>query len=338
MPPKKGGAKKGGAKKGGAGGGGKKGKGGGVKKGKSKGKKVKDEGPLEWKLDQKRLEALQAEAKKSPLMAQLSGELAHLHVPFPPRPPFRHRGNVPGAIMLYGIAPEDAAGVLRVKAPIYPVLDVCDRVAVSRCWRAVRMHFLPTRKSSWVLRQERGGGDLADDDDDQGGAGGYDDDDGILADDDPASCGHLTLHGISRWLNSRGERFPAPGFPCKRSRSIISYHFHSFHSSFIHSFIHSFIRAWIHAFISSHFTYFIISSSIFRPTLSCQSTTDDEVVWRPLEVLVLRYFHRMQDGSGRILARWRQDPSACRPLVKAVRGAEHREKLRFEVDSLVAAA
>ena len=98
------------------------------------------------------------------------------------------------------------------------------------------MNFAPTRKSEWQLRQERGGGDDDDDDGDDDGkgiGGGYEEGDGILADDDPASCGPLTLHGMSRWLNSRGERFPAPGFPY------------------------------------------------------------DEVVWRPLEVLILRHFHKV---------------------------------------------
>jgi hypothetical protein len=180
--------------------------------------------------------------------------LEPLTVPFAPRAPLAHWSLKSGTVALPGIGPEAARGVLCPHTPIFPMLDTCDRAAVSRCWRAIRTHFLPLGPpvgQPEEPEEEDGEGDDAElhghHHQNPGGGGG------LLRLPPPASpmlsassassswqqrgvahllpfaakhpsvldqrragsqwCGPLTLHGLSRWLNARGEKFPGNGFP-----------------------------------------------------------------------------------------------------------------------------
>lgn len=151
------------------------------KKGK-KGKEDESTGPVPWSFTKDRMEAIQS-FPKSAIKAKIDAELAGLSKVFGERQNLAHAA-LKSPITLLGVEGSEAQGILSHKLPLLPVIDVCDRKSVKRCWRAIRMNFEPL-----------------DEDDDMG-------------DDEPGlnDCGRLTLYGLSRWLNNRGETFPG-GFP-----------------------------------------------------------------------------------------------------------------------------
>lgn len=173
-------------------------------------------------------------------------------MPFAARAPLAHWSlKSASGVALPGIEPDAARGVLCSHAPLYPMLDTCNRAAVARCWRAIRTHFLPLGPP--VGQPEE------DEDDDAGSPASFDGGGGLLRlpslpspqlepggssrshssgpwqhgrgvahlwplaakhphglDRQRAGaqwCGPLTLHGVSQWLNARGETFPGRGFP-----------------------------------------------------------------------------------------------------------------------------
>jgi len=263
MPPKKNTTKKATSKKGDS----KKSTGSGKKGAKGKKKKVVHEGPIEWKLTKDRLEELKAlSIVSSKIKSQIMTDMEHLTKAFAPREPFKHWTLKSPEIPLLGIASSEARGVLCQNEPLYPMIDTADRRAISRCWRAIRLHFEPIgspndkdddddddhrNNNTHNHHHEDGGGDMSFLGSPMGSRSGSRGDSrggGSMSSMSQIEgwVGPMTLYGMSRWLNNRGEKFPGSGFPY------------------------------------------------------------DEVVWKPLEVIILKHFKKTKDGF--LKAKWKQPP------------------------------